>query len=59
VLGNAQIAAVIPVSDIDRAVAFSGGVLGFNVVARRDDLPRTVRRSSPPGEGGLVPSHGV
>lgn len=53
-LANARIAAVIPVSSVDRAVEFYEGVLGFNVVARRDDLPQNREAEFSAGEGGLV-----
>jgi predicted enzyme related to lactoylglutathione lyase len=54
VLGNAKIAAVIPVSDIDRAVGFYEGVLGFELAKRRDDLPENREAEFSAGEGGLV-----
>jgi catechol 2,3-dioxygenase-like lactoylglutathione lyase family enzyme len=38
-LENADIAAIVPVSDIDKAVDFYGGVLGLRLDVRRDDLP--------------------
>jgi catechol 2,3-dioxygenase-like lactoylglutathione lyase family enzyme len=53
-LNNAQIAAVIPVSDIDRAVEFYEGVLGLELLARRDDLPQNREAEFRAGEGGLV-----
>jgi catechol 2,3-dioxygenase-like lactoylglutathione lyase family enzyme len=53
-LNNAQIAAVIPVSDIDRAVEFYEGVLGLDLLARRDDLPQNREAEFQAGEGGLV-----
>jgi predicted enzyme related to lactoylglutathione lyase len=39
VLANAEVAAIVPVSEIDRAVEFYGNVLGLEVQARREDLP--------------------
>jgi catechol 2,3-dioxygenase-like lactoylglutathione lyase family enzyme len=54
VLDRAQIAAVIPVSDIDRAAAFYGETLGLNVVIRRDDLPQNREAEFATGEGRLV-----
>ena len=38
-LGSAEIAAIVPVSQIDRAVEFYANVLGLNLAIRRDDLP--------------------
>jgi len=54
VLGHAQIAAVIPVSEIDRAAEFYGNALGLNLLARRDDLPQNREAEFSAGEGGLV-----
>ena len=53
-LGNAQIAAIIPVSDINRAAEFYGEALGLDLVARRDDLPQNREAEFSAGEGGLV-----
>ena len=53
-LGNAQIAAVVPVSDIDRAVDFYGSTLGLNLIARRDDLPQNREAEFSAGAGGLL-----
>ena len=53
-LGNAQIAAIIPVSDIDRAAEFYGQALGLDLVARRDDLPQNREAEFLVGEGALV-----
>jgi predicted enzyme related to lactoylglutathione lyase len=39
VLADAEVAAIVPVSDIDRAVEFYGKVLGLEMEARRADLP--------------------
>jgi catechol 2,3-dioxygenase-like lactoylglutathione lyase family enzyme len=38
-LTNAQVEAVIPVSDIEEALSFYGGKLGLEVLERMDDLP--------------------
>jgi catechol 2,3-dioxygenase-like lactoylglutathione lyase family enzyme len=38
-LGKAEIAAIVPVSDVERAVEFYGGTLGLELQIRRDDLP--------------------
>jgi catechol 2,3-dioxygenase-like lactoylglutathione lyase family enzyme len=53
-LRNAQIAAIIPVSDIDRAAEFYGTSLGLEVVARRDDLPQNREAEFSAREGALV-----
>jgi predicted enzyme related to lactoylglutathione lyase len=39
VLADAEVAAIVPVSDIDRAIEFYGTVLGLETQARREDLP--------------------
>ena len=38
-LADAEVAAIVPVSDIDRAIEFYGTVLGLETQARREDLP--------------------
>ena len=38
-LADAEVAAIVPVSDIDRAIEFYGTVLGLEMQARREDLP--------------------
>jgi len=38
-LGKAEIAAIVPVSDVEKAVEFYGGTLGLELQIRRDDLP--------------------
>jgi catechol 2,3-dioxygenase-like lactoylglutathione lyase family enzyme len=53
-LGNAQIAAVVPVSDIDKAVAFYGETLGLQLDVRRDDLPQNREAEFRAGDGTLV-----
>ena len=53
-LEKAQIAAIIPVSDIDRAADFYGSKLGLELMARRDDLPQNREAEFSGGEGGLV-----
>lgn len=53
-LGNSQIAAIIPVSDISRAAEFYGEALGLNLVARRDDLPQNREAEFSVGDGALV-----
>jgi catechol 2,3-dioxygenase-like lactoylglutathione lyase family enzyme len=53
-LGNAQIAAIVPVSDIDRAVEFYGDTLGLELDVRRDDLPKNREAEFQAGDGTLV-----
>lgn len=38
-LDRARISAVVPVSDVDRAIAFYRDTLGLTLLERRDDLP--------------------
>lgn len=53
-LENADIAAIVPVSDIDQAVDFYGGVLGLRLDARRDDLPENREAEFRARDGTLV-----
>ena len=53
-LENADIAAIVPVSDIDKAVDFYGGVLGLRLDVRRDDLPENREAEFGAGDGTLV-----
>ena len=53
-LEQAEIAAIVPVSDIDRAVEFYGNVLGLKVVIRRDDMPQNREAEFSAGGGALV-----
>lgn len=53
-LGNAEIAAIVPVSDIDTAVEFYGTVLGLELDVRRDDLPQNREAEFRAGDGTLV-----
>jgi catechol 2,3-dioxygenase-like lactoylglutathione lyase family enzyme len=53
-LENADIAAIVPVSDIDKAVDFYGGVLGLRLDVRRDDLPENREAEFRAGDGTLV-----
>jgi catechol 2,3-dioxygenase-like lactoylglutathione lyase family enzyme len=38
-LGNARIAAIVPVSDLERAIEFYGSTLGLRLIDRNADLP--------------------
>jgi catechol 2,3-dioxygenase-like lactoylglutathione lyase family enzyme len=53
-LEKADIAAIVPVSDIDRAVDFYGRVLGLKLDVRRDDLPENREAEFRAGDGTLV-----
>ena len=53
-LGKAEIAAIVPVSDIEKAVAFYGGTLGLELQVRRDDLPENREAEFRAGDGTLV-----
>jgi len=54
VLVNAEIAAIVPVSDVDKAVEFYGGALGLELQVRRDDLPENREAEFRAGDGTLV-----
>jgi catechol 2,3-dioxygenase-like lactoylglutathione lyase family enzyme len=54
VLSNAEIAAIVPVSNVDKAVEFYGGVLGLELDVRRDDLPENREAEFRAGDGTLV-----
>jgi catechol 2,3-dioxygenase-like lactoylglutathione lyase family enzyme len=53
-LGNAEIAAIVPVSDVEKAVEFYGGTLGLELQIRRDDLPENREAEFRLGDGSLV-----
>ena len=53
-LENAEIAAVVPVSDIDKACDFYGEKLGLKLDVRRDDLPQNQEAEFRAGDGTLV-----
>jgi len=54
VLGRAEIAAIVPVSDVDKAMDFYGGTLGLELQVRRDDLPENREAEFRAGDGTLV-----
>jgi len=54
VLVNAEIAAIVPVSNVDKAVEFYGGKLGLELQVRRDDLPENREAEFRAGDGTLV-----
>ena len=53
-LEQAEIAAIVPVSEIDRAVEFYGNILGLKLVIRRDDMPQNREAEFSAGGGALV-----
>jgi catechol 2,3-dioxygenase-like lactoylglutathione lyase family enzyme len=53
-LGQAEIAAIVPVSDVEKAVEFYGGTLGLELQIRRDDLPENREAEFRAGDGSLV-----
>jgi catechol 2,3-dioxygenase-like lactoylglutathione lyase family enzyme len=53
-LGKAEIAAIVPVSDVEEAVRFYGETLGLPVVARRDDIPENPEAEFRAGNGTLL-----
>ena len=53
-LGKAEIAAIVPVSDVERAVEFYGGTLGLELQIRRDDLPENREAEFRASDGSLV-----
>src|SRR5918992_923211 len=53
-LEGAEIAAIVPVSDIEKAIEFYGDKLGLRVDVRRDDLPKNREAEFRAGDGTLV-----
>jgi catechol 2,3-dioxygenase-like lactoylglutathione lyase family enzyme len=53
-LGNVEIAAIVPVSNVDKAVEFYGSTLGLELQVRRDDLPENREAEFRAGDGTLV-----
>ena len=53
-LGKAEIAAIVPVSDVEKAVEFYGGTLGLELQIRRDDLPENREAEFRAGDGTLL-----
>jgi catechol 2,3-dioxygenase-like lactoylglutathione lyase family enzyme len=53
-LDKAEIAAIVPVSDIDKAVDYYGGALGLTLDVRRDDLPQNREAEFRAGDGTLL-----
>ena len=53
-LGKAEIAAIVPVSDVEKAVEFYGGTLGLALKERRSDLPENREAEFDVGGGTLL-----
>jgi catechol 2,3-dioxygenase-like lactoylglutathione lyase family enzyme len=53
-LESGEIAAIVPVSDIDQAIEFYGEKLGLRLDVRRDDLPKNREAEFRAGDGTLV-----
>jgi catechol 2,3-dioxygenase-like lactoylglutathione lyase family enzyme len=53
-LESGEIAAIVPVSDIDRPIDFYGDKLGLRLDVRRDDLPNNREAEFRAGDGTLV-----
>jgi catechol 2,3-dioxygenase-like lactoylglutathione lyase family enzyme len=53
-LERAEIAAIVPVSDVDKAVAYYGETLGLELAMRRDDMPENREAEFRAGDGTLV-----
>jgi catechol 2,3-dioxygenase-like lactoylglutathione lyase family enzyme len=53
-LESSEIAAVVPVSDIDKACEFYGDKLGLRLDVRRDDLPQNREAEFRAADGTLV-----
>lgn len=53
-LGRAEIAAIVPVSNVEKAIEFYGGTLGLELQIRRDDLPENREAEFRAGDGTLV-----
>jgi catechol 2,3-dioxygenase-like lactoylglutathione lyase family enzyme len=54
VLEKSEIAAIVPVSNVEKAVEFYGGTLGLELQIRRDDLPENREAEFRAGDGTLV-----
>jgi catechol 2,3-dioxygenase-like lactoylglutathione lyase family enzyme len=53
-LKDAEIGAVVPVSDVEQAIEFYGNVLGLEMQERRDDLPQNREAEFRAGDGTLL-----
>jgi predicted enzyme related to lactoylglutathione lyase len=53
-LEQAQITAIVPVSDVEAAISFYEDTLGLRLKKRRDDLPENREAEFEAGDGALV-----
>jgi catechol 2,3-dioxygenase-like lactoylglutathione lyase family enzyme len=53
-LERAEIAAIVPVSDVEAAIRFYGDTLGLPVTARRNDIPENPEAEFRAGDGALL-----
>ena len=53
-LEQAQITAIVPVSDVEAAISFYGNTLGLRLKKRRDGLPENREAEFEAGDGALV-----
>ena len=53
-LERAEIAAIVPVSDVDAAVRFYGDTLGLPLTERRDEIPENPEAEFRAGDGALL-----
>ena len=53
-LENARITAIVPVSDLDKAIEFYEGALGLRLDVRRDDLPAHREAELKGADGSLL-----
>jgi predicted enzyme related to lactoylglutathione lyase len=53
-LEQAQITAIVPVSDVEAAISYYGDTLGLRLKKRRDDLPENREAEFEAGDGALV-----
>ena len=52
-LGNARIAAIVPVSDLERAIDFYGSTLGLRLIDQNADLPDNPEAVFEAGDGTI------
>jgi len=53
-LERAEIAAIVPVSDVEAAIRFYGDTLGLPVTAHRNDIPENPEAEFRAGDGALL-----
>jgi catechol 2,3-dioxygenase-like lactoylglutathione lyase family enzyme len=52
-LGNARIAAIVPVSDLERAIEFYGSTLGLRLIDQNADIPDNPEAVFEAGDGTI------